>query len=311
MRVLPRAGHEPVGMDHRLGPFTQIQASITDADAVGKALEGVDAVLHTATLHKPQVAFRARADFVDVNIHGTLTLLEAARARGVVRFVYTSTTSAFGDALEPEPGAPAVWIDEDVVPVPKNIYGATKCAAEDLCALFARNEGMATTVLRISRFFPEDDDSAAARQAFSGENMKANEFLHRRVDVEDVASAHICALDRTAPGFGRYIISAPPPFSRDDLPRLPTQADAVIAAYFPDAPGVFKRAGFALPERIGRVYSSHRAVAELGWSPVYTFERVLAQIAAGEPIGSDLMRQIGVKGYETSSYGTGDFPDEA
>ena len=298
-------------MDHRAGPYTDIEASITDADAVVKAMEGVDAVLHTATLHKPQVAFRSRADFVDVNIHGTLALLEAARANGVMRFVYTSTTSTFGDALEPVPGAPAVWIDEDVVPVPKNIYGATKCAAEDLCALFARNEGMATTVLRTSRFFPEDDDSAAARQSFSGENLKANEYLHRRVDVADVASAHICALERETPGFARYVISAPPPFSRADLPRLPGDAAGVIADLFPEAPGIYKRAGFILPDRIGRVYSSHRALAELGWSPVYTYARVLQQIAAGEPIGSDLVQQIGIKGYETSSYGKGDFPDEA
>jgi nucleoside-diphosphate-sugar epimerase len=89
-------------------------------------------VLHTATLHKPHVATHSRQDFVDTNITGTLNLLEAAVANHVRSFVFTSTTSTFGDALTPPPGAPAVWITEDVVPIPKNIYGTTKVAAEDL-----------------------------------------------------------------------------------------------------------------------------------------------------------------------------------
>ena len=55
------------------------------------------------------------------------------------RFVFTSTTSAFGRALTPPPGAPAAWITEDVAPVPRNIYGVTKTAAEDLCELVHRD----------------------------------------------------------------------------------------------------------------------------------------------------------------------------
>ena len=60
-------------------------------------------------------------------------LLEEAVAARVESFVYTSTTSVFGDALVPPQGAPAAWITEEVAPVPKNIYGVTKAAAEDLC----------------------------------------------------------------------------------------------------------------------------------------------------------------------------------
>ena len=78
---------------------------------------------------------RART-FVDTNVTGTLNLLEEAVAAGVGRFVFTSTTSAFGRALTPPPGAPAAWVTEDVAPVPRNIYGVTKIAAED--ALRAR-----------------------------------------------------------------------------------------------------------------------------------------------------------------------------
>ena len=122
-------------------------------------MRGVQAVFHAATLHKPHVATHSRQDFVDTNITGTLNLLEEAATAGVESFVFTSTTSVFGDALVPPAGAPAAWVTEDVTPVPKNIYGVTKAAAEDLCQLFHRNQGLACIVLRTSRFFPEEDDN--------------------------------------------------------------------------------------------------------------------------------------------------------
>src|SRR3979490_2392387 len=102
-------------------------------------MRDVHAVLHTATLHKPHVVTHTRQDFVDTNITGTLNLLEEAAIAGVRSFVFTSTTSAFGSALTPPPGSPAAWITEDVTPVPRNIYGVTKVAAESLCELFHRN----------------------------------------------------------------------------------------------------------------------------------------------------------------------------
>jgi UDP-glucose 4-epimerase len=76
--------------------------------------------------HKPHVATRSRQEFVDINIGGTLNLLEEAVTACVESFVYTSTTSVFGDALVPPLGTPAAWITEEVSPVPKNIYGARR-----------------------------------------------------------------------------------------------------------------------------------------------------------------------------------------
>src|SRR6185436_810528 len=120
MRTLPAAGHEAVGVDLKPSPFTQHVGTIADRAFVQRCMRGVEAVLHAATLHKPHVATHARQDFVDTNVTGTLNLLEEAVAAGVRAFVYTSTTSAFGRALVPPPGAPAAWITEDVMPVPKN-----------------------------------------------------------------------------------------------------------------------------------------------------------------------------------------------
>src|SRR5262249_3185652 len=149
---------------------------------------------HTATLHKPHIATHCRQDFVDTNITGTLNLLEEAVAAGVRSFIYTSTTSAFGRALSPPAGAPAAWITEEVTPIPKNIYGTTKLSAEHLCEMFHYKSGMPCLVLRTSRFFPEEDDDEIARGAYDPDNLKVNEFLYRRVDVEDVVSAHLLAI---------------------------------------------------------------------------------------------------------------------
>ena len=102
-----------------------------------------------------------------------------------------------------------------MLPVPKNIYGVTKTAAEDLCRLFHRNHNLSCLILRTSRFFPEEDDNAATRETYAHQNAQANEYLCRRVDLEDAAAAHLCAVERASDiGFARYIVSATTPFEK-------------------------------------------------------------------------------------------------
>jgi UDP-glucose 4-epimerase len=221
LRTLQAQRRAAIGIDVLPGAFTHQIGSITDRAFVRRCMQGVTTVLHAATLHKPHVATHSRQDFVDVNISGTLNLLEEAAAAGITAFVYTSTTSVFGDALVPPPGEPAAWITEDVTAVPKNIYGVTKAAAEDLCQLFARNHSLHAIVLRTSRFFPEADDNPAIREAYTDANIKTNELLYRRVDIEDVVSAHLLAADHApSAGFAKYIISATTPFSCHDFRAL-------------------------------------------------------------------------------------------
>ena len=122
MRTLRASGHDPIGIDIKASAFTTAVGSIADREFVRRCMLGVDAVIHAATLHKPHVATHTKQEFVDTNITGTLHLLEEAAAARVGAFVFTSSTSVFGHALTPPPGAPAAWITEDVVPLPKNIY---------------------------------------------------------------------------------------------------------------------------------------------------------------------------------------------
>ena len=278
--------------------------SIADRDLVRVLMRGVDAVLHAATLHKPHVGSHLRQDFVDTNITGTLNLLEEAAAAGVGSFVFTSTTSAFGRALMPPEGAPAAWITEDVAPVPRNIYGTTKTAAEDLCELVQRDHGLPCLILRTSRFFPEADDRDEVRAAYDDANIKVNELLYRRVDLEDVVDAHRLALERApAIGFGRYIVSATTPFRPSDLAELRADAPAVVRRLFPDCEAIYAERGWKLFESIERVYANERARSELGWSPRWDFRHALDRVRAGEEARSELARAVGTKGYHATSTG--------
>jgi nucleoside-diphosphate-sugar epimerase len=212
--------------------------------------------------------------------------------------VLTSTTSVFGDALVPRPGAPAVWVTEEVTPVPKNIYGVTKAAAEDLCALFCRNAGLACVVLRTSRFFPEEDDDAEVRRAYADANVKTNEYLFRRVDLEDAVAAHILACERARTiGFGKYIITASTPFRPEDAAELAVDAPAVLRRRVPGWETEYRRRGWTMFAGIGRVYVNDRARRELGFAPQHDFASVLARLAAGEDVRSPLARLVGSKGY--------------
>ncbi|MBM7066189.1 NAD(P)-dependent oxidoreductase [Actibacterium sp. 188UL27-1] len=311
MRVLSDEGQGVVGLDIKPGPFTDVVGSIADADLVAQVMSGVDAVLHAATLHKPHAATHDRRDFIEVNVGGTQTLLDAAVAANVGAFVFTSTTSAFGAALTPAPGAPAAWIDETVTPVPRNIYGVTKCAAEDLCQLTHRTDGLPVVVLRVSRFFPEQDDNAQMRGAYADANLKATEFLFRRVDIADVVTAHLCALRHAASvGFGKYIISGATPFKPDDTSALAQDAPAVVAQYVPNFLEIYAQLGFRMFPHITRVYDSGKAQADLDWQPHHDFRSVLVQLAAGELIGSDLARKVGAKGYHETVFAEGPYPVE-
>ena len=311
MRLASDFGMEATGLDLIPGSHTQLIGSITDRNFVFDHLSGFDAVVHGATLHKPHVATHSRQAFVDTNISGTLNLLEAAIQCGVGRFVYSSTTSTFGSALSPPNEAPAVWVEESVQPIVKNIYGLTKLAAENLCELFSTKPGLTCTVLRLSRFFPEEDDNKTTRDRYSSDNAKANEFLYRRVDIQDAAQAHFCALNHTnGADFSRYIISAPTPFRKEDLGRLRQNPARVVGQYFPDFHEIYRRANFKMFDDIERIYVSRLAQQQLSWVPEFDFGTILNQLNNEELIGSRLGREIGKKGYHTQSFAEGPYPVE-
>ncbi|MGO4260473.1 NAD-dependent epimerase/dehydratase family protein [Lysobacter sp. TAB13] len=309
MRRLRAQSRQARGLDIKPSAFTDLVGSIADRDFVAEAMRGVRCVIHAATLHKPHVATHSYQDFIDTNLTGTLTLLQAALAAGVESFVFTSTTSAFGAALTPGPGEPATWITEQVAPIPKNIYGTTKIAAEGLCELFHRKHKLPVLVLRTSRFFPEDDDDASVREVFESANVQANELLYRRADIDDVVQAHLCAIERApALGFGRYIVSATTPFSREDLPALSRDAAAVVERLFPDCRELYAAKGWKLFAQLDRVYVNDAARRDLHWQPRFGFGYVLDCLRAGLDFRSALAHEVGVKGYHAQRFDDMPYP---
>jgi nucleoside-diphosphate-sugar epimerase len=281
--MLRAAGHAVTGLDVVPGPWTEIVGSVADRTTVDRAIgdHGVEAILHGGALHKPDIVRYPAQAFVDVNVTGTLNLLEAAAAAGHDRFVFTSTTSLMiTQAIRDGAGEAAHWLDETSGPLaPRNIYGVTKLTAEGLCRLHHAEQGLNCIVLRTGRFFPEDDDTHTTP---SGDNLKANEFLNRRLTVEDAARAHVVALERAPEiGFGLYLVSAPTPFARDEAAALKRNARAVIARHFPDAGALYAERGWTLPTSLDRVYDAGRITRELGFRCETDFAAVLDALRTG------------------------------
>ena len=249
--------HAVSGIDLKAGALTTEVLDVRDTALLGPLLAGVEAVIHTASLHVPDLASRSRAEFEDVNVAATRRLLAACGEAGVTKFVYTSTTSLYGDAMLPEEGE-AVWVTEEIEPRPRDIYDETKLRAEEACRDAAR-AGLAAVSLRMSRCFPEEPRLLAIYR------------LYRGVDAEDVAQSHELALAPERGGFEVFNISAPPPFSRGDCRRLFQDAESVVLERHPWAAAEFERRSWLLPRSIDRVYVVDKAIAGLGYRPVHDF----------------------------------------
>lgn len=283
---LRKEGHEVIGLDIAPGEHTKILASVADREIVNAVFGNfpITRVIHAGALHKPDIARQSAQAFIDVNVTGTLNLLEVSVGHGVESFVFTSTTSLMiSQAIREDKSERAVWLDESIGPLePRNIYGVTKLAAENLCRMIHLRDGLPCIVLRTSRFFPEADDTIGE---IAGVNLKALELLYRRAAVEDMVAAHNVAMTRApALGFETFIISAPTVFKRADALDLRTNAASVIARHFPDAPELFVARGWKLPQTIGRVYDTSKAERLLGFRAAVDFDRILEAMRNGVPL---------------------------
>jgi nucleoside-diphosphate-sugar epimerase len=122
------------------------QGQLQDLGLARRIAEGCQAVIHLAAAqHEANVADEY---FYDVNVNGTKTLLEAAKAAGVKRFVYGSTIGVYGEYR----GQP---LDENTPPHPVNIYGRSKLRAEEAVASY--RDALETSVVRISETYGPGD----------------------------------------------------------------------------------------------------------------------------------------------------------
>lgn len=259
--ALASAGHEVAGVD--IVPFstTLIHGDCGDPEMMKRALEGADAIIHTAGPHAPHVGATSDAEFERVNVASTAMLFDLVREAGLTRFIYTSTTALYGYAVQ---AGQCTWIDEDTQPLPKSIYHRTKLAAERLLENLA-SPALPVRVLRMSRCFPEPAPIMAVYR------------LHRGIDVRDVASGHLAALTDEGAAFARYILSGKTVFEPADRDKLTVDARSVLRERVPGLIETFAERGWHPLASIDRVYDASRAERELDWIPRFSWQEVVAQ----------------------------------
>jgi UDP-glucose 4-epimerase len=128
-----------------------VRAGLLDADALARALEGVELVFHEAAIPSVPRSVENPEETHRACVEGTFALLVAARAAGVRRVVYAASSSAYGD----QPTLPKV---EDMAPQPLSPYAAAKLVGEYYCQVWARTYGFETVSLRYFNVFGPRQD---------------------------------------------------------------------------------------------------------------------------------------------------------
>ncbi|MFC0518142.1 NAD-dependent epimerase/dehydratase family protein [Mucilaginibacter angelicae] len=259
---LRACGYQVTGIDIIPAETTGELIDILNKDAVLAVTQHIDVIIHTAAIHGKHYELNyPREAFIDVNIYGTLNLLNACIVNGVQKMLYTSTTSIYGDAMVNT--SQAVWVDEELIIKPRDIYDITKQAAEQLCKDFFYREGLQTSVYRVGRFLPETD------------NLKLNHRLYRGLDERDGAEGLRLALGQTFSEFEIFNITSSSPFKKNELVQLKHDPAGLIKKHYPHAEAIYKSKGWEFPKSIDRVYVSDKAKRYFGYEPKFTFGYLL------------------------------------
>ncbi|MDQ5850727.1 MAG: NAD(P)-dependent oxidoreductase [Chloroflexota bacterium] len=168
-----------------------VAGSVTDLDALLRAVDGMEAVLYMAMGAKEFVTSTGITTNLDVNIKGVYLALYAAHQAGIAHAVYTSSMSVYGGDLMTR-----YFPDEEISPDASDLYGLSKRLGEEVCRNATRAWGMSVNALRLC--FPQPDDSWQA-EARPGIPTIATAG-------SDVASALLAALDYRG-GFEAFMIS--------------------------------------------------------------------------------------------------------
>jgi len=186
-----------------------LRGDIRDPATVARAVAGVEVILHQAALNSNPRSIQEPLLTSDVNVGGTLTLLQAARTAGTRRFVYASSSSVYGEVA----GLPKT---EDMPTAPKAPYGVSKLAAEQYCRVFTQVYGIETVSLRYFNVFgprqhPDSEYAAVIprflrrmlagkRPVIFGDGEQSRDFT----PVDDVVAANLLAAE-SREGIGEVI----------------------------------------------------------------------------------------------------------
>jgi UDP-glucose 4-epimerase len=261
---LRAAGHEPVIYDLRPSPWHEpgsvetVLGSITDREALERALHSCDAVAHLAAVADVNDVHAEPEDAERVNARGTVAVLEAARRAGVKRIVYASTIWVYSDCE-------GDVVDEDtLLPAPSHLYTSTKLAGELYCKAYQELYGIDFTILRFGIPYGPRAREAAVIPAFVGKALRGEPLTlagdggqsRRFVYVEDLADGVVAGLADVARNRVYNLASDENVTIKQIAVRVQELLGDVEIVYTPARPGDFG----------GKVVLSSRASQELGWS---------------------------------------------
>jgi UDP-glucuronate 4-epimerase len=255
-----------------------IEGDIRDAEACARATDGVDAVVHLAALAGVRPSIKDPRRYMDVNVTGTQTLLEAIRGRPEVRFVFGSSSSVYG-GNEKVPFA-----EDDLVDWPISPYAASKKAGEVVCHAHHHLHGNPITCLRFFTVYGPGQRPDLAIHLFSrklidgesipmfGDGTTSRDYTF----VEDIVDGILGALQRTndsvGGGYRVYNLGGSQPIELRALIAALEKATGREAKIErkPEQPGDVPRTW----ADVGR------AEAELGYRPNVSIEQGLERFVA-------------------------------
>jgi len=251
------------------------EASITSRDAVREAIAGCSIVHHLAAQVSVPESVERPHECVDINVGGTLRVLEAAREAGVSRVVFSSSAAVYGD----DPRSPKT---EAMAPSPQSPYGITKLDGEYYLRMFAELHGVPTVSLRYFNVFgPRQDPKGAYAAAVPifldralrgapitifGDGTATRDFVF----VGDVCAANVLAATSENVGRGEVFNVAQGAITTvrelaDTIRSITGSASEIVHA----------------PERVGDIKHSRASVeriaATLGFAPQVTLAEGLTR----------------------------------
>ncbi len=262
-------GHDPVIYDlrpspwHERGSVDTVLGSITDREALERALHSCDAVAHLAAVADVNDVHASPEDAERVNARGTVAVLEAARRAGVKRIVYASTIWVYSDCRDEA-------VDEDtLLPAPSHLYTSTKLAGELYCKAYQELYGIDYTILRFGIPYGPRAREAAVVPAFVGKALRGEPLTlagdgsqsRRFVYVEDLADGVALGLEEVATNRVYNLASNENVTIKQIAENVKERLGNVEIVHTEARPGDFG----------GKIVCSKRAERELGWTAATPF----------------------------------------
>ncbi len=247
IQALVKAGHEVKNIDLKANPeFPTVIADVRNTDKMLKEISEAQVVFHLASLIEAGESVEKPTRYIDYNVNGTLSILEAMRVNGIKTFIFSSSAAIYG---EPK----SVPIKEDDRALPINPYGMTKLAMEGLLSSYVKAHGFTGIALRYFNLYgPEEHHEPEThamprfiKQIYEGQEVTVwgdGKHLRDYVYIDDIVRAHLLALDlakKEPQKYHYFNLSTEKPASVLEIVNLieKTIGKKAKIKHFPERPG--------------------------------------------------------------------------